>query len=205
MKQIIVAGIHTGVGKTVVAALLIKALNASYWKPIQCGTPKDSEWVKNFTGNHCYPSSVFLKTPCSPHLAAKKEGIRLHAQNLQPPKHAGLLIIEGTGGILSPLNETETWIDAAAPWQAGWILVHRHYLGSLNHFLLTIEALKQRQIPLLGIVFNGDGDLATEEMLMQKANSRCLGRLLWEKQFTKSRIQKIASSWKSTLHSALGM
>lgn len=205
MKRIVVAGIHTEVGKTVVSALLTKALNARYWKPVQCGTPSDSQWVENFTGNHCYPSYFSLKTPCSPHLAARKEGIHIHPQNLQPPEHDGFLIIEGTGGILVPLNETDTWIDAAVQWRASWVLVHRHYLGSLNHFLLTIEALKQRQISLLGIVFNGEGDPVTEEMLIQKANSRCLERILWEKQFTKSRIQEIANSWKPTLHSVLGV
>lgn len=205
MKRIIVAGIHTEVGKTVVAAVLTKALGACYWKPVQCGTPTDSEWVKNVTGQHCYPSGFFLKTPCSPHLAAKNEGVRIHIQNLQPPEHTGCLVIEGTGGILAPLNESDTWADAAALWQASWILVHRHYLGSLNHFLLTIEALKQREIPLLGIVFNGKADAATEEMLLQKAKSRCLGRLVWEKQLTKSRIEEIAHAWKPLLYSALGV
>jgi dethiobiotin synthetase len=204
MKQIVIAGIHTEVGKTVVATLFTQALNASYWKPVQCGVPSDQEWVQSVTGQHCYPSTFFLKTPSSPHLAARKEGIRIESRDLQLPEHNDLLIIEGTGGILAPLNETETWIDAALQWQAGWVLVHRHYLGSLNHFFLTIEALKQRGVPLLGVVFNGEGDAATEEILIQKAGSRCLGRLVWEQQLTKSRLQEIADTWKPTLQSILG-
>lgn len=205
MKQIVVAGIHTEVGKTVVSSLLTEALNASYWKPIQCGTPADSEWVKKMTHQHCYPSRFFLKTPCSPHIAARNEGIRIETHNLKPPEHQGFLIIEGTGGILAPLNEMETWIDAASLWQASWVLVHRHYLGSLNHFLLTLAMLQNKHIPLLGIVFNGEGDLATEKMLIRKANSCCLGRLAWETQFTRSRILEIAQLWKPRLHNILGV
>ena len=205
MKNIVIAGINTEVGKTIVATLFTEALDAFYWKPVQCGTPCDLEWVQTHIGERCYPSSFSLKTPCSPHLAARNEGIRIEAKSLQPPKHNGLLIIEGTGGILAPLNETETWADAATQWDAYWVLVHRHYLGSLNHFLLTIEALKQRKAPLLGVVFNGEGDAATEQMLIQKANSRCLGRLAWETQFTKPRIQEIASTWKPTILNALGV
>ncbi len=204
MKNIVIAGIDTEVGKTVIATLFAKALDAYYWKPVQCGIPSDLEWVQNYIGEHCYPSSFSLKTPCSPHLAARNEGIRIDSKNLRLPKHNGPLIIEGTGGILAPLNETETWADAATQWNAQWVLVHRHYLGSLNHFLLTLEALKQRKAPLLGIIFNGEGDIATEQMLIQKANSRCLGKLSWEIQFTKSRIQEIASTWKPTILEALG-
>lgn len=205
MKNIVIAGIGTDVGKTLVATLFAKALDAHYWKPVQCGTPSDQGWVENQLGKCCYPSSFFLKRACSPHLAAPSENIRIDASHLKPPKHNGLLIIEGTGGILTPLNETETWIDAAIQWDAQWVLVHRHYLGSLNHFLLTLEALKQRKAPLLGIVFNGNGDIATEQMLIQKANSRTLGKLIWEKKLSKSRIEEIALEWKSTLRSSLGV
>jgi len=205
MKNIAIVGINTEVGKTIVATLFAEVLDAHYWKPVQCGTPCDLEWVQNYIGERCYHSSFSFKTPRSPHLAARNEGIRIDAKSLHPPKHNGFLIIEGTGGILAPLNETETWADAATYWDAHWVLVHRHYLGSLNHFLLTIEVMKQRKASLLGIVFNGEGDAATEQMLIQKANSRCLGKLAWEKQFTKLRIQEIANSWKPTIRSALGV
>lgn len=205
MKNIVIAGIDTEVGKTVVAALFAIALQARYWKPVQCGTPSDLDWVKNQTRQFCYPSDFSLKTPCSPHLAARYENIRIEANQLKPPRYDGLLIIEGTGGILAPLNETETWIDAAVQWDAGWVLVHHHYLGSMNHCLLTIEALKQRKIPLLGVVFNGEGDLETEQMLLKKADSQTLGRLAWEKELNPLKIKEIAYAWKPVLHKALGL
>jgi dethiobiotin synthetase len=205
MKEIVIAGINTEVGKTVVSTLFAKALNAHYWKPVQCGMPSDYDWVKSHIGERCFPSTFSLQTPCSPHLAARNENLWIEANRLKPPKHDGLLIIEGTGGILAPLNEIETWADAAVQWNAEWVLVHRHYLGSLNHCLLTLESLKQRNVPLFGIVFNGDGDAATEQMLLKKAGSRCLGRLIWETELTKSRIEEIAHTWKPALHKALGL
>lgn len=205
MKRIIVAGIDTEVGKTIVSAILTKMFEGSYWKPIQCGTPIDAEWVAEYTNRLCHPSSFLLKTPASPHLAAMQEGLEIEISHLQPPKQDGVLIIEGTGGILAPLNATDTWIDAAALWRAHWILVHRHYLGSLNHFLLTIEALQRRRIPLLGVIFNGEGDPFTENMLLKKARSPCLGRLATEHSFTKWRIQEIATTWETLWQKTLGV
>ncbi|MBS0625506.1 MAG: dethiobiotin synthase [Verrucomicrobia bacterium] len=204
MKRIAIVGINTEVGKTVVSAVFAEALGARYWKPVQCGAPSDEETVQNWIGNRCYPSSYFLKTPCSPHLAARLEGTRVESQ-IEPPEHEELLIIEGTGGIFAPLNETDTWADAAMQWDAGWVLVHRHYLGSLNHFLLTLDAMQRRRIPLLGVVFNGEGDLATEEMLIKKASTRCLGRLKWETQLNATTIRQIANSWKKNLRAHLGL
>ncbi len=203
----IVAGINTEVGKTLVSAILTEALNGYYWKPVQCGLPTDKDWVDGMLSmkGRSYPSSFCLSTPCSPHLAAKKEGIRIEARNLFLPPLPTPLIIEGTGGLLTPLNETETWADAAMHWKARWILVHRHYLGSLNHFSLTIESMKWRKLPLLGVIFNGEGDLATEEMLLKRAGACCLGRLGWQKQLTSKLVQRIAKEWKPSLLTALGL
>ncbi len=180
MKRILIVGIDTGVGKTVVSTLFCQALRAAYWKPVQCGIPTDCEWVEKL-GIRCYPSSIVLKEPCSPHLAARLEGVGIEAKELKPPEHSGALIIEGTGGLLAPLNENEAWIDAALHWGGEWVLVHRHYLGSLNHFLLTVEAMRHRGIPLRGVVFNGKGDPATEEMLLKRAGAACLARVPWIK------------------------
>ncbi len=205
--RIIVAGINTEVGKTVVSAILTESLDGCYWKPVQCGLPGDLAWVQKHLSSkaRCYPSSCSLRTPCSPHLAARNEGVRIEAKNLIPPVCSRLLVIEGTGGLLAPLNEIETWADAAINWDAHWILVHRHYLGSLNHFALTIEAMKQRKISLLGVIFNGEGDLETEEMLLRKADTHCLARLAWKEQFTPEIIQRIAKEWKPSIHTALGL
>jgi len=200
-QRIVIAGINTEVGKTVVAALLTEALKGYYWKPVQCGMARDRDWVdeKLSLKNRCFLESFCLKNPCSPHLAAELEGVRIEAKHLIPPVCLVPLIIEGTGGLLSPLNETESWADAAAHWDAKWVLVHRHYLGSLNHFFLTIEAMKQRKLPLWGVVFNRSGDLRTEEMLLKKANTSCLGRLLWQQELTPAWIQKTAKQWRGAL------
>ena len=204
-KYIVIVGINTDVGKTVVAAILTEALRGYYWKPVQCGLPHDRDWVSERLSleNRCYPERFLLTEPCSPHLAARYEGIRIEANRLEPPLCSEYLVIEGTGGLLSPLNETESWVDGAAYWDAHWILVHRHYLGSLNHFFLTVESMKQRNLPILGVIFNGDADLETEEMLLKKAKTRCLGRLLWQEQLTPKNIQKIAEKWRPTILSAL--
>ncbi len=198
--RIVVIGTSTDVGKTAVCAILTKKLNASYWKPVQCGLPTDREWIQSTTGRLCFQDGITLKTPCSPHLAAKKEGVKLVAKDLLLPVSKAPLIIEGTGGLLSPLNENESWVDAALPWEAThWILVHRHYLGSLNHFLLTIAFLREKRIPLAGVIFNGEGDAETEEMLLQRANTRCLGRLSWQKEWSKTVIQNLANQWPPLL------
>lgn len=203
--KIVVVGIDTEVGKTVVATLIAMALDGSYWKPVQCGTPSDLAWVEGYLTQKCYPSAYFFKTPCSPHLAARIEGITPDPGKITPPEHNGVLIIEGTGGVLAPLNESETWADVAVHWDAYWVLVHRHYLGSLNHFLLTVESLKQRKVPLAGVIFNGVGDLATEEMLLNKARCPCLARLNWETKLTPRRMREIAHTWKPHLQEILGL
>lgn len=197
--RVIVAGIGTDVGKTVAAAILAKALDGHYWKPVQCGLPSDRDWVKETIGVPCYREAVCLKTPCSPHLAARKESVRIEAKDLILPSCAKPLVIEGTGGLLVPLNEREVWFDAAVIWEAKWVIVHRHYLGSLNHFLLTLDFLDKRNIPIEGVVFNGDGDLETEEMLLEKAKTRCLGRLTWQPQLTSHHLHKIAQEWRPSL------
>lgn len=207
MNRIVVAGISTEVGKTVVAAILTEALHGYYWKPIQCGMPQDRVWVDKRLSSkkHCYSESFCLSDPCSPHLAARKEGKCIEAKNLIPPSCSEYLVIEGTGGILAPLNETETWADAAAHWNARWVLVHRHYLGSLNHFFLTVDSMKERKLPLLGVVFNGEGDQETEEMLLKRANTLCLGRLSWVEQWTRTIVQRLGEEWRPTLLEALGL
>jgi dethiobiotin synthetase len=207
MRRIVVVGIHTEVGKTLVATVLTEALNGYYWKPVQCGMPCDETWVQNHLciPNRCFPSTYALKTPCSPHLAARREGVQIELSRLVPPMHDEILMIEGTGGILAPLTETESWISAAMNWNAQWVLVHRHYLGSLNHFFLTVEALRLRKISLSGVIFNGEADLQTEEMLLGAAQAPCLGRLTWQRLLTPSTIQRIAREWKPILHSALGV
>lgn len=197
--RVIVAGIGTDVGKTVISAILARALEGHYWKPVQCGLPSDRDWIQEIAGVHCHPDAICLKTPCSPHLAARHENMRIEAKKLIPPSCEKPLVIEGTGGLLAPLNEKEVWFDAAVAWETKWVLVHRHYLGSLNHFLLTLDFLEKRNIPIEGVVFNGEGDLETEKMLLEKAKTRCLGRLSWQPQLTRQLLHKIAEEWRPTV------
>lgn len=205
MNPLIVVGINTEVGKTVVSAILAEALGAYYWKPVQCGYPKDSDWVKERLSlqKRVHKECFCLKTPCSPHLAAQKEGVRIEASQLVMPR-SNPLVIEGTGGIYAPLNEKEVWMDAALQWEGCFVLVHLSYLGSLNHFFLTIEALQKRKAPLLGIVFNHEIDAITEEMLLRKANAPALFKLPWQKDLTPSVIRRIARECRPILHAALG-
>lgn len=194
MRKLIVVGVNTDVGKTVVSAILCEALNATYWKPVQCGHSRDTDWVNQMrTHSKFIPEAYRLKFPGSAHLAARMEGISIN--EIACPLISDSLVIEGMGGILSPLSDEKNWIDMAINWPAEWVLVHRHYLGSLNHFQLTIEALKARSISLKGIVFNGEGDFQTEEMLLKKANVPCIGRLPWKKVIDRAFIHEKAKEW----------
>jgi dethiobiotin synthetase len=149
------------------------------------------------TKGKTYKEAYLFREPISAHLAAQKEGVTIG--DIQVPNHEGLLVIEGTGGIFSPLSFEKTWLDAAKEWRGSWLLVHRHYLGCYNHFFLTVEALQQRGIPLFGIVFNGQEDQKTEEMLVRKAKARCLGRIPWQDKISKTDIQELAREWKPRL------
>src|SRR3990167_5581762 len=138
-RPLVIVGSDTNVGKTLIAYLATEALQGFYWKPIQCGIPSDRSWVKERLSypQNALRETVCLTAPLSPHLAARKERKKISAQDFPLPPCKGPLIIEGTGGILTPLNETEQWLDAAIPWNAKWILIYRPYLGSFNHFFLT--------------------------------------------------------------------
>lgn len=154
-----VAGIDTDAGKTLVSALFCLGLNAGYWKPVQAGfTPHtDTEWVKAITAlthSHFYPEAYRLATPASPHFAAAAENVRIEESRLLIPEHPGHLVIEGAGGLMVPLRNDFLYLDLLESWKLPVLLVVRTYLGSINHSLLSIEALRNRGIPLVGLVFN---------------------------------------------------
>jgi len=202
-----VVGIHTEVGKTHAAACVTEALDGYYWKPVQCGLPRDTEWVQDLLSQkeRCFEEKFLFHAACSPHLAAKEEGIVIRAEDLIPPACPHPLIIEGTGGLLSPLNEQECWVDAAMSWQAQFILVYRPYLGSYNHFFLTIEAMRQRNLRIIGIIFNTNVDPKEEEMLLERARTICLGRLPWHKSWKKEDVQRMGVDLQKTLCRAIGL
>lgn len=179
MKNIVVTGIGTDVGKTIVSAILASALNADYWKPIQSGLPKDSEIIQMLLGKRItiHPEAVSLKAPLSPHHAAKLENQKIDIAQITLPQTKRTLIIEGAGGIFVPLNPKMLLIDLLSQWECGWIVVSRHYLGSINHTLLTIDALKKRNIPICGIIFNGNPCPETESAILDFTQAPLIARL----------------------------
>ena len=180
MQKYIITGIGTEVGKTVVSAIVAESLRANYWKPVQAGdlNHSDSMKVDNWTDNvnvmderHC------LKTPMSPHAAAEIDGVRIASHDFQIPD-VEPLVIEGAGGLMVPLNESGlTYLDLFQKWNLPVILVSRHYLGSINHTLMSIDALKQRSIPIKGIIFVGDEHPTTESIILKTTGIALIARI----------------------------
>ena len=155
----LIAGIGTDVGKTLVSAILTKMLNASYYKPINCGLDLDSDRILELTGlssEKIIETKLSFKNPVSPHQAADLEKRELYTKNIQFPTEKINLIIESVGGVLVPINSSETTLDLFAHWPCKWIVVSKHYLGSINHTLMTLKILEQKGIPVEGIIFNGN-------------------------------------------------
>ncbi len=201
MRKVFVTGIGTDVGKTIVAAILTEALQADYWKPIQCGSLEltDTERVKRLVESK---QSVFhseayrLRTPASPHHAADVEGKKIHWGKLKLPETENTLVIEGAGGILVPFNyKGETMLDMANNWQTEVVIVSRNYLGSINHTLLTIKVLQDSGIKVLGIIFNGEANNSSEEVILKTTKIPVLGRIKEEYEFTKDLITKYSRDY----------
>ncbi len=197
MHKIIVAGISTDVGKTVVSAILATLFNADYWKPIQCGEISDSDVMKSLLdSNKIHSSAYTLKAPLSPHHAARLDNISINIDQIIPPKTNKTLIIEGAGGIFVPVTLEKTTFDLFKQWKCTWIIVSKHYLGSINHTLLTINALKQHNIQIAGIIFNGEPNPDSESAILKLSNIPLLGRLLPEPKINAKTIQRYAKQWK---------
>lgn len=181
-RAVVVTGTDTGIGKTVFAAGLAGALGAHYWKPVQAGTEPegDSETVARLSGlspDHILPEAYRLQVPASPHLAARMEDVTIAADRLSLPAMGGTLVAEGAGGVLVPLSETLLFADLFARWGAPVILCARTGLGTINHSLLSIEALKARGVPVLGIAFIGEAHPENERIIPLLGGVRWLGRL----------------------------
>lgn len=193
-----IAGIGTEVGKTVVSAILTTLFKGDYWKPIQCGEDSDTSTVKKWLDpqtHGIYPPAYSLKAPLSPHHAARLEHTLIQPERIQVPETSRPLIIEGVGGIFVPLTTQFLTIDLFKTWDCRWILVSKHYLGSINHTLLTIEILKQLRLPLIGIIFNGATHHDTESAILEISQVPVLGRLLPEENLNRQTIQRYASEW----------
>jgi dethiobiotin synthetase len=201
MHKIMVAGIGTDVGKTIVSAILTTLLKGDYWKPIQCGNEENSDtammkkWL-NTTKHTIHPSAYSLKAPLSPHHAARLENISITLDSITLPQTTRPLIIEGVGGILVPLTPKTSSIDLFKSWDCQWVIVSRHYLGSINHTLLTIEILKKLCLPILGIIFNGEHNSDSESAILEISQVSVLGRLLPEANLNPQTIQRYAKQWQ---------
>lgn len=176
-SALIVTGTDTGIGKTVFSAGLTLALCASYWKPVQSGLDgeTDSETVARLTGRPVLPEAYRLREPASPHFSAMLEGVEIRPIPL--PEVAGPLVIEGAGGTLVPLGGKRLYADQMAEWQVPVIVVARTGLGTINHSLLTIEALHTRRVPVLGMVFVGEEVRDSQDTICRIVDVPSLGRL----------------------------
>lgn len=201
MHKIMVAGIGTDVGKTIVSAILITLLNGDYWKPIQCGDEENSDSVKikqwiDPSKHSIFPPAYSLKASVSPHHAARLENRLIMLETISLPQTNRPLIIEGVGGIFVPLTTSSLSFDRFTSWNCDWIIVSKHYLGSINHTLLTVEALKYLQVSILGIIFNGEPDPDSEEAILEISQISCLGRLFPERCLTQKTLQKYVKEWQ---------
>lgn len=200
METYFVTGIGTDVGKTIISAILVEALQADYWKPVQCGELEntDTQKVKAFISNSV--SEFHLETyrfaaAMSPHAAAKLENTEIDISQIKLPESNNHLIIEGAGGLMVPLNTKELVIDLIQKLSVPVILVSMNYLGSINHTLLSVEALHKRHMPVAGIIFNGEENSETESIIRKYTGVKILGRVNFEQQWTKELVQKYSKQF----------
>jgi dethiobiotin synthetase len=202
MKTYFITAIGTDSGKTFISAIFAEALQADYWKPIQSGLPRDTEQVATLISNsktQFHQEAYLLTQPLSPHAASKIDGIDIEITKILKPKTANHLIIEGAGGLLVPLNDTNFVIDIATYLEAEIILVANLYLGSINHTLLSIKELQRREkennLKIKGIVFNNfsvSESIGSEEIILKHCPYPCLLRVEKEEKIDKETVRKYA-------------
>jgi dethiobiotin synthetase len=204
-QHLFIAGIGTDVGKTVVAAIFTEALQADYWKPVQSGSMQDSDTnqVKVLISNprsRFHPEVYQLPLPLSPHAAAAAAGVSISLPQLQLPTTDNHLIIEGAGGLLVPLNDKDLLIDFISQSGCDVVLVSKNYLGSINHTLLSWEALQRRSIKVLGLIFNGEPTPATEEFILQYTGLPKLLSILPEENINAAVISRYARQLQKNIN-----
>ncbi|WP_291721151.1 dethiobiotin synthase [Bernardetia sp.] len=207
IHQYFISAIGTDSGKTFISAILVEALHANYWKPIQAGLPRDTDGVKKLVSNtesHFLKERFCLTAPMSPHAAAKIDNINISLSDFELPNKTKdkNLIVEGAGGLFVPINEAKNGkadyiIDLIEKLELPLILVCNLYLGSINHSILSLEAIKNRNIKLKGIIFNGESNLASEQIIenyvIHQLGSKVLLRVKQEQEITKELVKKYAS------------
>jgi dethiobiotin synthetase len=197
-----VTAIDTDSGKTLVSAILCEALQADYWKPIQAGLPKDSDWVRTMVSNRktkILPERFMLTSPMSPHAAAKIDKVSISLNDFIIPDSADL-VIEGAGGVLVPINQKNFIVDLISQFNIPVIVVADLYLGSINHTLLTLEALSSRAAAVKGIIFNGDSNPESERIILEHSRMECLLKIPRLEKIERPVIAKLAEELKMKLH-----
>lgn len=201
-KKYFITGIGTDVGKTVIAAIVTQALEADYWKPVQagdldyCDTKKARRLISN-NQSKFHPNSYALKTPMSPHAAAEIDGLKIDLKKIKEPTTKNHLVIEGAGGLLVPLNNQHTVFDIIKP-NYKVIVVSRHYLGSINHSLLTINLLKEKGFDV-SVIFSGNEHPTTEEIIKKMTKVLVIGRVEEEPYFDQNVVNEYAEKFKNKL------
>jgi dethiobiotin synthetase len=204
MRTIFITGIGTEVGKTIVSAIVTEALEADYFKPIQAGDLENSDTQKvekliSNSKSKFHPNAYALQMPMSPHAAAEIDEVEIKATSLKRPKIKNdYLVIEGAGGLLVPLNKKET-IANLIQEEDKIIVVSRHYLGSINHTLLTLEAIKNRGLHCCGIIFSGEKNESTEMIIQEMTNIPIIGRIEQEPYFDKNVVKEYAELFREKL------
>lgn len=191
MTTFIVTGTDTGIGKTVFSAGLTQALRATYWKPVQAGLEEetDSEFVARISGQTVLPEAHRLNMPASPHLSAEAEGATIDTDALTLPDVTGPLVVEGAGGLMVPVNRQTLYIDVFARWQKPVILCARTQLGTINHTLLSLQALRAAGCDVYGVAFIGDPEPEVEQTIVDFGQTRRLGRLPMLPELTSAALQ----------------
>jgi len=203
MKRYVISGIGTEVGKTVVSAIVSEALKATYWKPVQAGELEntDSHKVQRLTSNvRILPEAYKLKEPMSPHAAAEIDGVNIQLNDFNLPQVDGNFIIEGAGGLLVPINmQGLLYADVFKNWNLPVIIVSRHYLGSINHSLLTAEVLKKRDIKIAGWIFIGEENKTSESIILKVTDLPMIARIPLVREVTKEFVSVQAAKIASQL------
>jgi dethiobiotin synthetase len=202
MSKYFITGISTDVGKTIASAIVVEALKADYWKPIQageldnCDTKKVTALISN-SASKFHANSYALKTPMSPHAAAEIDGIKIYLDQIVEPKTKNNLVIEGAGGLLVPINNKDTILDIIQP-NYKVIVVSRHYLGSINHSLLTIKLLQEKGFKV-SVIFSGAAYKTTESIIEKMTGITVIGRIDEEPYFDKNVILEYAELFKTEI------
>jgi len=204
MKKIFVTGISTEVGKTIASAILTEALEADYWKPVQAGEldNADAHKVERLVSNPTskfHPNSYALETPMSPHAAAEIDGVKIDLNKITAPITKNNLVIEGAGGLLVPLNDKHTILEIIKPTYKV-VVVSRHYLGSINHTLLTLNLLKEKGFEV-SLIFSGNEHKTTESIIQKMTKVNVIGRIDEEPYFDENVIKEYAELFRDKLES----